>query len=125
MIKNIAETQAGVDTLIDRARDAFVGVTDHAEHGAESAAENITQGAQAAGDYLRHGAKKATRQAHRRVHRAARAVDRGYAQARSDLDRAAEASSDFVAENPGRSLLIAASAGFLLGLLVRLRRTGE
>mgnify|MGYP003422723117 CR=1 FL=1 len=60
--------------------------------------------------------------AHRRVAGAAEALDRGYTQARSDLARAATATTDYVTANPGKALLLVASAGFVLGLLARGRR---
>ncbi len=50
-----------------------------------------------------------------------RSID-GYAQAKSDLARAATTTTDYVTANPGKALLLVASAGFVLGLLVRGRR---
>ena len=54
--------------------------------------------------------------------RAALAVDRGYTRARGDLSRAATVATDYVTANPGKTLLLAASAGFALGMLMRRRR---
>ena len=51
------------------------------------------------------------------------AIDRTYNQARSDMANAATRATDYVTAHPGKSLLMVASAGFLLGLLVRGRST--
>lgn len=122
MIKNIERSKEGMDSLIDRTRDAVVGVADRAEQGVESAAKRVTKRAHLAGEYVRDGAETASRGAHRRVEGVANAIDRGYTRARGDLTRAATAATDFVAENPGKAMLIAASGGFVLGMLVRRRR---
>lgn len=119
MIKNIERTRDGVDSLIDRTHDVVVGVADRAEQGVTSAAGQVAVKAHLAADYVRNGTEAATRSAHRRVEGAAEIVDRGYARARTDLARA----TDYLAANPGKALLFAASAGFLVGLLMGRRRT--
>ena len=122
MIKNIERTQAGMDSLIDRTRDAVVGATHRAERGVESTAERAVETARLAGESVRGGAEKAARSAHQRTQDAAQAVDRGYDRVRGDLTRRAIATTEYVTENPGKSLLLAASAGFLVGVLMRGRR---
>lgn len=125
MIKNIQQVKEGMDSVVDRTHDAVVGVTDRAEHGVESGAERVVDKVHDAGDYVRSGADKASRNAHRRLDHAARAVDRRLLHARSDLSRAAATASDYVAENPGKLLLVAISTGFLLGLLIRSRHSSQ
>lgn len=122
MMKSVQRTKDGMDSLVDHAREAVVGATDRLERGVESAAGRLVDHAHVAGDYIRDEVEAASRGAHRRLHRAARAVSRGYSRARSDLSRVATASTDYVAENPGKALLIAASVGFLLGMAVGRRR---
>lgn len=122
MIKNLERTQGGVDSLIDRTRDAVVHATDRVEQGVEAAAGRVVEQAHETGGRIREGADTASRGAHQRVAATAQAIDRGYTQARSDLSRAATTATDYVTAHPGKSLLIVASAGFLLGLLVRGRR---
>ena len=51
----------------------------------------------------------------------ARAQD-GYARVRKDVDYMVDDVNDFVRHKPGTAILIAAGAGFLLGLLFRPRR---
>lgn len=123
MFKRVERTEDGMSSMIDQTRDAVVGVADRAEHGVESAAEHVVATAHAAGNSLRDGAETASRGAHQRLRGAARAVDRGYSRARSDLSRAATASTDYVAENPGKTLLVTAAASFVLGVLVGRRRS--
>ena len=122
MIKNIERTQGGVDSLIDRTREAVVAATDRTEQGIESAAGRGVEKAHAAGERIRERTESASLGAHQTVAGAAQAIDRGYSQAKSDLSRAATKATDYVTANPGKALLLVASAGFLLGLLARGRR---
>ena len=57
--------------------------------------------------------------------RAGVAVDNlrgGYERARKDFDQLSEDVNTYVRDNPGRSILVAAGVGFLLGFLMRPRR---
>ena len=71
---------------------------------------------------VREGSAAAKVGAHERVEGAARALDRGFVKAQQDLADVAERTSNYVAGNPGRSLLIAAGIGFALGLFFRRNR---
>ena len=122
MIKNIERAKDGVDSMIDQTRDAVVGVADRAERGVESAAGRAVDSAHVAGDYVRDGVETASRGAHQHLENTAKAVDLGYREARRQGSRAATAATDYVTHNPGRSLLLVASAGFVLGMLMRRRR---
>jgi ElaB/YqjD/DUF883 family membrane-anchored ribosome-binding protein len=122
MIKNIERTKDSVDSLIDNTRGVVVGATERAERGIESAADRVVKRTREAGKKVREGADSASRGAHRRVEGAARAASRGYVRARRDLSRAATATSEYVDANPAQALLLAASAGFLAGMLVARRR---
>jgi len=122
MIEKIERAKERVDTLIDRARDAVVGAADGAEHRVESLAGRVVEGAHVAGKRVRSGAGTASRGAHRRVESAATALDGGIGKAQSDLSQAATAASAYVTENPVKAVLLATSAGFVLGLLARRRR---
>lgn len=122
MIKNIERTKDGMESLVDRTHDAVVGVADRAERGVGSAVEHVAARAHVAGEYVRDGAKTASRVAHRRLEGAAKAIDRGYTRARGDLARATTTTTDYLTENPGKVLLLAAAAGFVLGMLGCRRR---
>jgi ElaB/YqjD/DUF883 family membrane-anchored ribosome-binding protein len=120
-MKNIERTKDSVDSLIDRTRDAVLGATDSAETGVKSAAERVKEGASVAGQYVRDGAETASQDAHRRLDDTAKAIDRGFTRARSDLSRAASAATEYIHDNPGKTVLLAASAGFVLGMSMRRR----
>ena len=53
------------------------------------------------------------------VNRRADSVRRGYAKVRRDVDKLSSDVTDYVRENPGKSLLMAAGVGFVIGLLLR------
>jgi ElaB/YqjD/DUF883 family membrane-anchored ribosome-binding protein len=122
MLRNIERTKDGMDSLIDRTRDAVVSVADRAEHGIEATAERVVEQAHLAGETVRGRAAAASLGAHQRVDGVAQAIDRGYVRARGDLSRAAAATTEFVTENPGKALLLAAAAGFLVGTVVHRQR---
>lgn len=123
MTKHIERTKDNVGSLVDRTRDAVVAAADRTERGVEAAADRATERTHAAGEYVRDRAKTASRHAHRRLESAAKAIDRGYLRARGDMSRAATTATDYFTENPGKVMLLAASAGFAFGLWVRPRRT--
>jgi len=52
-------------------------------------------------------------------------VQRGYEKVRKDAANLATEVNTYVRENPGKSILMAAGAGFVLGLLMRGRRRDE
>ena len=118
MIKNIERAKDGVDSMIDRDLDAVVGVADRAERGVESAAGWAVDSAHVASEYVRDGVETASRGARQRLESTAKAVDLGYREAWRHGSRAATAATDYVTHNPGRSLLLVASAGFVLGMLM-------
>jgi ElaB/YqjD/DUF883 family membrane-anchored ribosome-binding protein len=122
LIKNIERTKESVDSLIDNTRSAVVGATERAERGVEAAADRVVKGTHAAGKAVREGAETASRGAHERVKGAAKAAEKGYVRARRDLSRAATATSEYVNAKPAQALLLAASAGFLAGMLLGRRR---
>lgn len=144
MVKNIERTVNGMDNMIDNARNAVVGASERAELGVGIAAEKVAEKAgyaaemvaekaqvvagkaqekvQAAGEMFRDGAECGARAAHQRIQQAADLVDRGYNRVRSDLSRGADVATEYIAENSGKAVLLAASAGFLLGMLATRRR---
>jgi ElaB/YqjD/DUF883 family membrane-anchored ribosome-binding protein len=60
-----------------------------------------------------------------RYDRAVEGAKRGYEKVRKDASDLAEDVNTYVRENPGKSILIAAGAGFVLGLLLRGRRRDD
>jgi ElaB/YqjD/DUF883 family membrane-anchored ribosome-binding protein len=123
MNKTIERTKGGMDALIDRASDGVVSLADQAQDGIDTAAGRVVENAHLTGDYVRDGAETASRRAHQRVTGAAKTLDHALGRAQGDLSRATAKATDYVSENPGRSLAVAASGGFLLGMLVGWRRS--
>ena len=60
-----------------------------------------------------------------RYDEAAESVRRGYTKARREAERIGGDVNDYVKENPGKSILIAAGVGFLIGLLVSRSRDND
>ena len=55
--------------------------------------------------------------------KAAEGLKQGYARVRKDLDDLSSDVNAYVKDNPGRSVLIAAAVGFVLGMLIRRDRS--
>jgi ElaB/YqjD/DUF883 family membrane-anchored ribosome-binding protein len=68
---------------------------------------------------VKHQASRAGELARERYDSAAQTLRGGYERASKDLDKLGKDVSAYVRDNPGRSVLAAAAAGFVLGLLVR------
>ena len=68
---------------------------------------------------VRQQASRASDLARERYDTAAQSLREGYDRASKDLDKLSKDVSAYVRDNPGRSVLAAAAAGFFLGLLVR------
>jgi len=106
----------------DKVAEKAVYAADMVAEKAGYAAGVVAEKASVAGEYLREGAECATRAAHQRLQQAADLVDRGYVRARTDISRAADKTSEYIAENSGKAVLVAAASGFLLGFLATRRR---
>ena len=68
---------------------------------------------------VREQATRASELARERYGTAAQTLRDGYGRATADLDKLSKDVGTYVRDNPGRSVIAAAAAGFLLGLLVR------
>ncbi|HVR30202.1 MAG TPA: hypothetical protein VMS86_11800 [Thermoanaerobaculia bacterium] len=68
---------------------------------------------------VKQQAGRASEVARERYDAAAQTLRTGYDRASKDLDKLSQDVSTYVRDNPGRSVLAAAAAGFFLGLLVR------
>lgn len=109
---------------MDAARDTLTGVAEEVKERYEDVAgdvrkrtRDVRKRTRKAGKELRHGAEMARERYQQAGDRLRDGYDRTQDRAREwnrDLN-------DFVQENPGRALLIAAGAGFLVGLLFRRR----
>lgn len=70
-------------------------------------------------EFAREQGEKAREFAREQYEARAEQVRKGYSQAKETAGEWSDDLTDYVRENPGRSLLAAAGVGFLLGLLVR------
>jgi ElaB/YqjD/DUF883 family membrane-anchored ribosome-binding protein len=68
---------------------------------------------------MRREAERAAQAAREKVETAMGGLREGYASVQKNMTTWGEDLSDFVRDNPGRSLLIAAGVGFVVGLLFR------
>jgi ElaB/YqjD/DUF883 family membrane-anchored ribosome-binding protein len=73
-------------------------------------------------DSVREQAARASELARERYGTASQTLRDGYGRASADLDKLGKDVGAYVRDNPGRSVLAAAAAGFVLGLLVRRSR---
>jgi ElaB/YqjD/DUF883 family membrane-anchored ribosome-binding protein len=73
-------------------------------------------------DDVRRGAERASTVAKQRYDETSETLKKGYTKVRKDLDGLMKDVNAYVRDNPGKSVLMAAGAGFLLGLLFRGRR---
>ena len=71
------------------------------------ASEDVRQGAERASDEIRRG-----------YERASQAAREGYSRVEKDIQGMTRDLSAYIRENPGKSVMLAAGAGFLLGLLM-------
>jgi ElaB/YqjD/DUF883 family membrane-anchored ribosome-binding protein len=99
------------------ARDKFSRLSDDVQHRYKQVSKDVRRGAERASRELRKSAESA-RETYRDT---AEKVQRGYKRGRSELKRVSHDVSEYVRENPGKAVLIAAGVGFLLGMIVRRR----
>ena len=100
---------------VEQARERFAEVAG----GVEQKVRDIGKTAGKAGQQVKERAGKASDVAKEKCGEAVEKVRYGYDRARKDMDHLVEDVNEYVRDNPGRSVLIAAGVGFLLGMLMR------
>lgn len=116
-----AETAREGGEGVVTARDRFQRLTSDVQNRYQRVSEDVKRGAERASEEIRRGTERA-RERYGEVAENARV---GYDRAR---EKSGELSRDlgfYVRDNPGRSVLIAAGVGFLVGLLVRRGRSED
>jgi ElaB/YqjD/DUF883 family membrane-anchored ribosome-binding protein len=103
------------------ARDKFQRVSDDVQHRYKRVSKDVRRGAERASREIRRSAE-AARETYRDT---ADKVQKGYKRTRSEVERLGRDVGEYVRENPGKAVLIAAGVGFLLGLVVRRRDTDD
>ena len=102
------ELREKVTKIADDARDKFDDVSTEVRKGAERATKEIREGYDRASTAAREGYEDVS-------HR----MQKGYKRVRKDFDSLSSDMNEYVKDNPGKSVLIAAGIGFLLGLVFR------
>lgn len=91
--------------------------------GAKGRAGKLVDGVQdrfrEASEDVRHGAERASEEIRRGYERASQAAREGYVRVEKDLQGLSRDVNAYVRDNPGKSVVLAAAAGFLLGFLMR------
>jgi ElaB/YqjD/DUF883 family membrane-anchored ribosome-binding protein len=103
------------------ARDKFQRLSDDVQHRYKRVSKDVRRGAERAGKEIRKSAE-AARDTYRDT---AERVEKGYKHTRSEVKRLGRDVGEYVRENPGKAVLIAAGVGFLLGLLSRRRDSDD
>ncbi len=113
------------DAKFDRAKEAVnEGLNAARERFREVATEARGHAGRINAD-LRQGAGRAGEAARERYAQFSENVRDGYHKARKDFDGLSENVNEYVRDNPGKSVVVAAVGGFVLGLLMRGRRGGS
>lgn len=81
--------------------------------------EDVRRGAERASAEIKRGYERASEVAREGYDDAARNLRQGYTRVRKDFDGLSRDVNDYVRDNPGKSVLMAAGVGFLIGLLFR------
>jgi ElaB/YqjD/DUF883 family membrane-anchored ribosome-binding protein len=102
------------------ARDKFNRVSDDVQDHYKKVSKDVRRGAERASRELRRHADTARET----YNEAATSVRKGYHKAKKETSRVARDVSEYVQENPGKSVLIAVGVGFVIGLIFR-RRNGD
>jgi ElaB/YqjD/DUF883 family membrane-anchored ribosome-binding protein len=115
----VAETaekaREGVAEGVSSARDRIKGLTNDVQKSYNRVSKDVRKGAERATAELKRSAEAARE----RAQETAETVREGYVKVRSQAGELSEQVSSYVRENPGKSVLMAAGVGFLLGLLFR------
>jgi ElaB/YqjD/DUF883 family membrane-anchored ribosome-binding protein len=99
------------------AREKFQRLGDDVQHRYKQVSKDVRRSAERASKEIRRSAE----QARETYQNAAEKVQKGYRRASRDVSRLGRDVGEYVRENPGKAVLIAAGVGFLLGLVVRRR----
>jgi len=103
----VEETEAGTDRL-ERAREKFSEVAQRARQGGEQVRDTARKGGEVAKE--KYGV-------------AVDGLKQGYDRVHKDMDKLTDDVNEYVRDNPGRSVLMAAGLGFVVGMLLRGRRS--
>ncbi len=114
-VRSMDRAKQKVTAAVGEAREKF-------QHVAADVGDRFQQASATAQEEFRDRSHRAKEQARERYQVASAQMQDGYAKARKEAEYRLDDVNDFVRHKPGTAILIAAGAGFLLGLLFRPRR---
>ncbi len=119
-----SQDQNGADNVrkMDRTKKRVTAAVGDAREKFQSVASDVGERFQQASATAQERSRQAREAARERYQVTSARMQDGYTRVRKDVDFVVDDINDFVREKPGTSVLIAAGAGFLLGLLFRPRR---
>ncbi|HXU45111.1 MAG TPA: hypothetical protein VN783_06265 [Thermoanaerobaculia bacterium] len=127
--KEFSDVKDHLADAADAAREVVEGHVDEAQKRVHRFSDGVQEKYRKISDDVRDGAERARRElsrsarvARERFDETAEGARRTYAKVRSNLSDVSDQVSTYVRDNPGKSVLIAAAAGFLVGLVVRRSR---
>lgn len=117
-------TKPAAAEKLEAARQKVVQVASGMRDGAGKAGSQFRETAGKAGTQIRESAGKAGERAKETYGVAKDNVRQGYDKVSKDMDQLSQDVNEYVRHNPGKSVLIAATVGFVLGALLRGGRRG-
>lgn len=118
---NVRPIRETADKVKEAVSDRYGAVRERVQDVAADVGERFRDLSADAGDTFRERTEYARGAARERLDGTADRMRDGYGQVRKSTDEFYEDASDFVRDNPGKAVLMAAGAGFVLGLLFRRR----
>ncbi len=109
------------DEAIDKARETYEATREKIEDLGDEVGDRYER----ASDSLRKSAERASEKARQRYRDAADSLKSGYSKVKKDMDGLAGDATNYIRDNPGKSILIAAGIGVALGLLLRRRSSDD
>ena len=109
---------------LEAARQKVVQVASGMRDGAGKAGGQLRDSAEKAGTQLKETAGQVSEKARETYGVAKEKVGQGYDRVSKDMDQLTQDVNEYVRHNPGKSVLIAAGIGFVLGALMRGGRRG-
>ncbi len=108
-------------STIDQVKDGVGAVVDRAREVVNDGADNLDRFYRSTVSQVRDTSERIAENAREQLDDVKDSARRSYRHARKTLSRLSGDARDYVSDNPGQSLLIAAGIGFLAGLAVRRR----
>lgn len=103
----------------DELREKVTRLADDAKTKLGDVSNDVRKGAERASHEIRKGYERAYSAARDSYGDASKNMRKGYKRVRKDFDSLSSDLNEYVQDNPGKSILIAAGIGFLFGLVFR------